>query len=181
MKTVNELSLDEHAIANAIRQYLYGVSDDVMKKLKEAFAREVMFAGAGKTRWREEAGNAFDQIERITTEDYIETIFGISDEHRKDGYQNARIMVALWGNQEHGPIQTKPGKWVYGDTMDNDQHISTALTERAIPQFDQLAYGGKMLDNCIKICQKYLKDALEAGWKQLPNSVFYGNLHVKGG
>lgn len=181
MKTVNTLHINELAVMNGIREYLYKAADDIIEKLKEAFQIEVLVSGAGKTKWREEAGRAFDQIERIITNDYIECLFGISDKLMTDDDLYARVQVALWGNQAHGNIRSKPGAYVYGNTMEGDLHLSNALSNWDIPQFDQTADGDKMLENVIKLCGKYFRDALDEAARNIPDELFYGNVSVIGG
>lgn len=181
MQKVNTLSISIKPIMEGIREYLYKAADDVLDHLKEAFQIEVFFGGAGKTKWREEAGKAFGQIERIITEDYIECQFGISDKLMSDEDMYARVQVALFGNQANGNIRSKPGGYVYGDTMENDLHVSNALSNWDIPQFDQIAYGDKMFENTIKLCTKYFRDALDAAVRSIPDSLFYENVIVTGG
>ena len=181
MKKCNTLRLDTKALMQEIRAYLESAMDDVAEKAIEAWEIEILAAGAGRTRWREEAGKAISIIKRMVTDEYMNIEFGIPDAGYTDMDYYNRIQVALWGNQGSGPLRSKPGQYVYGKTMDGDLHMSEAETEYNLPAgFNQLADGGKMLENAIKLTRKYFEDAIKQAAANIPSSVFYGNLYVEG-
>ena len=181
MKKCNTLRLDTAAVMQEIRSYLEGAMDDVVDKAIEAWGIEILASGAGRTQWREEAGKAIKIISRMVTEEYINIEFGIPDAGYTDMDYYNRVQVALWGNQASGPLRSKPGQYVYGKTMEGDLHMSEALSEHDLPAgFNQLADGGKMLENAIKLTKKFFEDTIKQAAAQLPSSVFYGNLHVEG-
>jgi len=172
MTKCNTLSIDVMGLWNYIQSQFLSAMQDAEEKLIEALGLEVMFAGAGKTRWREEAAAAIKEVARDVTNDYIRFEAGLPknfDSYADD--KSARIQVAFWGNQEHGNIRSKPGGDVYGDEMDG-MHLSNALSNWDIPQFDQTADGEAMLQNAIKLTRVYFSGAIKSAWASIDFANF---------
>ena len=178
MAKCNQLSIDVDGLWKHIQDQFLAALTNAEEKLIETLKIEILFSGAGKMKWREEAAESIKEVSRELTDDYIK--FEAGQPKDFDSYANdksARIQVALWGNQEHGPIRSKPGGEVYGDEMDG-MHLSNALSNWDIPQFDQTADGENMLNNAIKITQTYFKDAIKSAWASI---TFYDYVHVTAG
>lgn len=172
MAKCNTLSIDVEGLWSHIQSQFLAAMLDAEEKLIEALRLEIMFAGAGKTAWREEAQAAIQEVSRELAEDFIKLEMGLPKNF--DSYANdksARIQVALFGNQEHGNIRSKPGGDVYGDDM-NGMHLSNALSNWDIPQFDQTADGTAMLENAIKLTRSYFSDAIKRAWSSINFSNF---------
>ena len=43
------------------------------------------------------------------------------------------------------------------------------------------ADGDKMVENAIKLTDKYVSGAMERAWRNIPDELFYGNVSVIGG
>lgn len=181
MISCNSMYVNEAGLMDAIQQFLVKAMEPVEEKWLEALQMEIMFAGAGKTKWREEAGKAFKEVERNIAQDYIEMKIGLDSSlasYSEDLF--VRIQVALFGNQAQGPITSKPGAMVYGNDIQG-KHLSNAKTMYAIPQFDQTADGDEMMKNAKQLTEKFFRDALRQAAASLPDAIFYDNLIVVGG
>lgn len=178
MARCNHLFIDVAGLWNHIQKQFENALTDTEEKQIEAFGIEIIFAGAGKVNWREEAGKAIKEVSREITDDYIKLEAGLpKDFNSYADDKSARIQVALWGNQEHGNIRSKPGEDVYGNEMDG-KHLSRALTSYDIPQFDQTADGLNMLENAIKITRTYFAEAIKSAWGSI---TFYDFVYVTAG
>lgn len=179
MKPCNTIQIDQAGLLVALRPYLIEVLDEAEKALINALSVEIMFDGVGRRQWRTEAAKAFKMIEQRITDDYLERKIGLNDLNLTEDEQ-VRIAVALFGNQAGGRLHSKPGQMVYGKEI-NGKHMSTAKTEYNLPDgFNQIANGGKMMENAIKLTTKYFRDALEQVGRNIPDSVFYDNVTVSG-
>ena len=180
MKTVNTLQINEDALLKGIQEYFVDVANDLADSLLDNLSREIMENGVARMKWREEAVTELRKMTPQIVADYISVDAGIDFSGMEKHLRN-RIIVVLFGNQANGPLFTKPGFDVYGKEMDG-QHTSTATSARWLPDgWNMTADGDKMVENAIKLTDKYVSGAMERAWRNIPDELFYGNVSVIGG
>ncbi len=176
MTKCNTIWIDETGLIRAIQEACVKMLDNVFEKLKEAFSLEIMFAGAGRTKWKENAGKEFKKISTELTRDVIEMTVGLNPDIPNRAWSDnyaAQIMVALFGN--HPPIETKPGLEVFKDHMES-RGISNAVTVYPLPNFSWPEPGAEeILSNAMKLTKKYFED----GMKTIADGInFYDYVYV---
>ena len=179
MATCNSLYIDIAGLEYAIEESCLEMLNDVADKLQEAFEKELINAGAGRTDWRKNAAKEFKKLSEEITLDMVQVTLGLNPSIPSDAWHNnkaAQIMVALFGN--HPPIETKPNLVTFHDHMESRRR-SEATTVRELPQYSWPDPGADaMLDNAFQLTKKYFKDGLKDIAK---NIRFADYVHVMGG
>lgn len=164
MAKCNSLSID----VDGLMDELISTAVEAMKAVEDEaltiMAEEISEGSESRTKWRQEAIGLLKEVERNVTVESIEMVFGV-DLASVSGDALNRIMVALYGNQGGGPIQSKPGADVYGHDMAG-KHKSTAKSKYPIPQFDhpQSYNADAMWKNVFDLTKTMFFDAISSAW-----------------
>lgn len=175
MAMCKSLAIDVSGIKSAINSVFVKAQEEAEEQWIAAMGAEIMSQGSGRPEWRELAAQSFNEISREMTDDFISLNFGLPENF--DSYadmRSAQIQIALWGNQEHGPIMAKPGQQVFGSMGGQsrtdyygDAHVSNATEAYPIPQFDQSSDADAMMENAKKKTRAIFYKAIENAWNSL--------------
>lgn len=141
------------------------------------------YGGApGRPEWRDTLKSRLKVVNEVVTDQYMSAEVG-ADYSSQPLYELVRAMIIAYGSGSavgNPPIEAGPrGRTVWDDAL-LSQGESEASFEGPLPkEFNQI--GNHFIDNAVKLMQKHFKDTLDEASASLPSSVFYRNLHVKGG
>ena len=122
-----------------------------------------------------------DVINETVTDSYMQAEVGLGSDMLFTDFLKAMIVTYGSGNKVgNGSIEAgPPGRIVWDDNMDGQQP-SRAEGNYLLP--DEFNHGGnRFISNSIQLMRKHFRDTLDDAAASLPSSVFYCNLHVKGG
>lgn len=194
MAGCNLLYIDAGGLLKAIQDECYQVLNEVADRIIKEFGQYIVAAGAGRTKWRENAAKEFKIISDKASEDMLEIQLGLREGLEAEAWSSfyaAQIMVALFGNhpENHSRITdngsktshmtTKPGELTFHDHMENiDESHATTVWE--LPEgfnWDD-PHADKMLENSMKRAEQQFKDGLRQAFSAVRFSDF---LFVSGG
>lgn len=135
----------------------------------------------GKPAWRKMIRESLEVVSETVTDDYMEAKVGLGSDILFTDFLKAMIVAYGSGNRVgNGSIEAgPPGRIVWDDNMDG-QHPSRVEGNYLLPEeFNHT--GNHFIQNAITLMRKHFKDTLDDAAASLPSSVFFNNLHVKGG
>lgn len=182
MAGCNSLYIDLNGLLKAIQDECYQVLNEVADRIIKEFGEYIVAAGAGRTKWRENAAKEFKVISESASADIIEMNLGLREGLEAEAWSSfyaAQVMVALFGNHPGGHLTTKPGEITFHDHMESldESHATTVWTQPEGYNWDD-PHADIMLKNSMKRTEQYFKDGLQKAFDSVKFSDF---LIVSGG
>ena len=182
---INVLSLDTSAVMREIKnhllKYLAKAEDQLLTIMEREILQTTHGDAPGKPQWRAMLQDRLEVINETVTDEYMEAKVGLDSNMLFTDFVKAMIITYGSGNRvgtgsiEAGP----PGRIVWDDNVDG-QGSSQAQGNWLLPQeFNQT--GNRFIENSVKLMRKHYNDTLDEAAASLPASVFYKNVHIKGG
>ena len=156
----NKLSFDTVGAMDEITGAIDICLDELSGQFQEIIRKQIRENGNGSGIMKDEAMRHVKEFSRKFSGSVIELEVGV-DEDIGDERARIRTVVVLHGNQNSGPLLTKPGQATWKKHV-SFRSQSTATKVYHLDNLMQLDISGKLLENAMKEVEKYADDFLNA-------------------
>ena len=162
-------------------KHLVKAEDQLLTQMEREVLQTTYKGAPGKPEWRKMIQEKLEVVEEAVTDEYMQAKVGLDTNILFTDFLKAMIVTYGSGNRVgNGSIEAgPPGRIVWDGNMDG-QHPSREEGNWLLPEeFNQT--GNHFVRNAVMLMRKHFKDVLDEASATLPSSIFYRNVHVKGG
>lgn len=169
------------AVKSHLLKHLAKAEDQLLSIMEQEIMKTTHGQAPGKPEWRQMMRDRLEVVNETVTDEYIEAKVGLDTNMLFVDFVKAMIIAYGSGSRVgNGSIEAGPtGRIVWDDNVDG-QKPSEAQGNWLLPdEFNQR--GNHFIENAVKLMRKHFNDVLNEAAATLPSSVFYSNLHIRGG
>ena len=181
----NKLSIDISSVMVEIKahllKHLEKAEDQLLAIMEQEVMRTTHGEAPGKPEWRKRMKERQRVVSKVVTDEYIESKVGLDSNVAFEDFVKTMVVTYGSGNRVgNGSIEAgPPGRMVWDAGLDGKKPSAAEGNWLLPDEFNQT--GNHFIENSIKIMRKHYSDVLDEAAASLPSSVFYKNVHVKGG